>query len=41
MSAGVKKSMLRSVGGKDIMGLLDHMGKVLDNDTFDQMVDNI
>ena len=40
-TAAVKKAMLRSVGGKDMVSLFDHVGKVEDTDTFDQAVTKI
>ena len=40
-TAAVKKAMLRSVGGKDMVSLFDHVGKVEDADTFDQAVTKI
>ena len=40
-TAGVKKAILRSVGGKDMVSLFDHVGKVTDGDTFDQAVTKI
>ena len=40
-TASVKKAILRAVGGKDMVSLFDHVGKVVDGDTFDEAVTKI
>ena len=40
-TAAVKKAMLRSVGGKDMVSLFEHVGKVVDTDTFDEAITKI
>ena len=40
-TAAVKKAILRAVGGKDMVSLFDHVGKVEDGDTFNQTVTKI
>ena len=40
-SDAVKKSMLRAVGGPDMVWLFDHIGKVTDGMTYNQAVEAI
>ena len=40
-SEGVKKAMIRSIGGKDMIYLFDHVGKVAAEDTFEQALRKI
>ena len=40
-SEGVKKAMIRSIGGKNMIYLFDHVGKVAAEDTFEQALKKI